>query len=169
MPNETRHVVGGLVGLVASPVLLALVLFGWDHLLRASVIFDDGERYVGSFLMAVAAVGIGLLAGSRISPIASLIAGATFTGIAGLDLVARDLLVDVSELLPTRQDSTLVIFAANGFALLIGVLLLVSSIPPSRWRSRAVGTARAVSPVPPAGYHPAYAPTAQSGWPPAGG
>ncbi len=119
MPNETRHVVGGLVGLVASPVLLALVLFGWDHLLRASV--------------------------------------------------ARDLLVDVSELLPTRQDSTLVIFAANGFALLIGVLLLVSSIPPSRWRSRAVGTARAVSPVPPAGYHPAYAPTAQSGWPPAGG
>jgi hypothetical protein len=138
--------IGAGIGLLATPLIAAGLVYGHVESFRALPQVTMDWITLAAFVGAV--VVIGILAGSRLSPVASLLSGLAFTGFAaaalvrvGLggdhrlwyDLVPGDYLKGYESLLHT-------------WSLGIGCLLLVASIFPSRWRARP---ARSAPPPPP--------------------
>jgi hypothetical protein len=141
MSNGARHGLGVLLGLVVTPVIALCLMYGttkFTEFFRYFITRGGEERWVGAAVVLVAAVLIGLVAGSRVSPLASLIPGAVYTAVgllwiasprfafehAGRDLLGRKLYFGYTTL------------AAYGIFLLLGVALLAASLSPSRWKSR---------------------------------
>ncbi|NUS09707.1 MAG: hypothetical protein HOV97_44925 [Nonomuraea sp.] len=101
--------------MLAVPALAAGLVYGAEgpldvHVVRAGV-----------------AILIGVLAGSRISPLASLLPGLAFTAYAGVLMVRGG----VGDLIPAGYLEPL-----NTWSSVIGVILLAASVFPSRWRAR---------------------------------
>jgi hypothetical protein len=101
-------------------------------------------------VLAAAAIGLAFLAGSRLSPVASLLGGLAFTGLGAVPLVETMTGVRVmpQDLLPATLENGYLTMGYSGLQLVLGVALLMVSLFPSRWRSGAE----------PAVYSPAYAP-----------
>lgn len=147
MSNGARHGLGVLAGIVAIPALSALLIFGAHRMNQqqneVSRTFKDGSVTDGLIILGLLAAGglvVALLCGSRLSPLASLIAGAPLLGYGAFWAVrpmqATKNLAD----LPGGKGkySVDVLFTAHtGMLLLLGVVLVIASFPPSRWRSRA--------------------------------
>ncbi|TYK53523.1 hypothetical protein [Actinomadura decatromicini] len=140
MSNGARHGLGVVIGLIVTPIIAACMAYGTTKLGQFARIlaYEGSDRWVGGGLVLVAAVLIGLVAGSRVSPLASLIPGVVFT-IVGLLWVfsprwafrhaGRDII-------PDRIGDGYLTLSAFGIFLLLGVGLLVASVAPSRWRAR---------------------------------
>jgi hypothetical protein len=172
-----RHLLGAIAGAVLTPVIFLLILYGTDRLARAFQVFelDSAERYLGAFLVVLAAVAVGFLTTSLISPVGSLVSGLMFIGLGLWELVDTGSLFDVvQEVLPDRPERAFLTVSVLGMWLFIGVVLLVSSVSPSRWRSKstpdrlrpgAPSAAYAGAPSPPGSYQPW--PAAQPTAPPA--
>jgi hypothetical protein len=148
MQNGARHAVGAVIGLVVTPLLAAALMFSTERWTRVFRYFalDGADRWIaGAVVLFVAAV-LGVLAGSRVSPLASLIPGVVFT-IAGLlwMVAPRFTLENTSNKLPNTLDLGYSVLGPYGFLLLVGVFLLVASLPRSRWaagaRQRTTGPA----------------------------
>ncbi|MEV4390666.1 hypothetical protein [Nonomuraea sp. NPDC049607] len=138
MGNGVRHFAGAAVGVAAIPLIAAGLLYGP----RATTSgFDWTVEWTAAAALAGTALLIGVLAGSRISPVASLLPGLAFTALAvaslvraatggdrrmGFDLVPADYLDAYAALL-------------NTWSLMIGGILLAASMFPSRWRARRGG------------------------------
>src|SRR5262245_31556286 len=71
--NGVRHVLGVGAGLVATPLIAA----GFAY--RAIL----GNEWIGVILIVGTTIVVGVLAGSRISPLASLVPGLAFAALAG--------------------------------------------------------------------------------------
>ncbi|RCV54309.1 hypothetical protein [Marinitenerispora sediminis] len=130
MSNTVRHVIGALVGIAMVPVTVFALGWGQWNLQLAMTRFD----YTGGFLGGMAvllAVGctLGLLAGSRVSPLTSLLPGLAlaFLGVYGSLPAGYSFF---NQLIPFD-------FWWNGVTVypLLGVLLVAASTPVSRWRS----------------------------------
>lgn len=151
MSNGARHGLGVLVGLIGLPVILGLLIYSADRSLRNSEVFSSGtsDRWLGAALLAAAALVVGLLAASRVSPVAALIPGLLLTA-NGLLWVAKPawLLRHSRDVLPNSLERGY--FGSIGILLAVGVVLLVSALPPSRWRSTAASprTGMASQPAP---------------------
>ncbi|MGK5551272.1 hypothetical protein ACSNOI_06625 [Actinomadura kijaniata] len=152
MSNGARHGLGAVVGLIATPVLAGTLTLGLDRAVRSTRAFEltGAERYLGAALLVVAAALVGLLAGSRLSPLASLVPGLAFA-LHGLGWVlAPRTMFDISDsLVPEFLARGYRFMEPLGVGLLLGVALVVASLPPSRWRGR-----QAVPPSPHAAVPP---------------
>lgn len=172
MSNGARHGLGVLFGLIVTPVIAACMMYGTEKIGRSvrTLAFDGGDRWVGAAALVFAAVLLGLAAGSRLSPLASLIPGLAYTGTGLLWIVAprwsfQNLGRDV---VPRELFTGYTLLAPYGILLLLGVGLLVASAAPSRWRVLAPGAAapRFGAPPPaPAGPPPMHGSPAPMGAP----
>ncbi|MDL4814711.1 hypothetical protein [Actinomadura opuntiae] len=168
MSNGARHGMGAVVGLVATPVVGWCLLFGTNKMLRATRTglvqyrsYHGSELWIGALVLLVAAVVIGLLVGSRLSPLASLVPGVVY-GALGALWIADPIWATQHTSKKPLPDNLLegyLLFAPMGMFLLLGVLLTVASVPPSRWRARTPGAPRYAGP-PPAPAMPMGAPQA---------
>jgi hypothetical protein len=139
MQNGARHAIGVLTGLVTTPVLAAGLLFGASRLTRVftGLRLDGPDRWVGTGAILAVAVLLGVLAGSRMSPLASLIPGLVFGTAGALWVIDPRLAMrTMGEKLPAGLDRGHLIAGPSGVLLLVGVFLLVASLSPSRWAAR---------------------------------
>jgi len=142
MANGARHGLGVVAGLVATPVIFAGLLYGTERLLRnrqvTLVQFQDkirSEGIVAILVFLVVAAVIAVLVGSRISPLASLIPGAVLT-LYGLPWLVKPVwMSDKMPDLPDKYDIANLTLSPLGIPLLIGMILLLASLIPSRWRA----------------------------------
>ncbi|WP_441124369.1 hypothetical protein [Nonomuraea sp. H19] len=127
-------------------MIAAALWFGVGELsLEAVAAFRISWLAVGA--LAVAGILLGFLAGSRLSPVASLLGGLAFTGLGVVPVVEiMGLWVAPDDLLPRALQTGYLTVGRTGVQLFLGVALLVVSLFPSRWRSRAE----------PVEYSPAY-------------
>ncbi|TMR10029.1 hypothetical protein ETD86_41165 [Nonomuraea turkmeniaca] len=147
MSNGARHVLGVVAGLLLPPLIAAGLWYGVGELrLTAAQAFQISWSAIG--VLVAAGIGLAFLAGSRLSPVASLLGGLSFTVLGLLPLLATlgvPLLLP-ENLLPDLLETGYNTIAYTGLQLVLGVVLLMVSLFPSRWRSTAE----------PAVYSPAY-------------
>ncbi|REE98369.1 hypothetical protein [Thermomonospora umbrina] len=166
MSNGARHALGGVVGLILTPVIGGLLVFGVERLSRVVIRAEFSDRWIAAAALTAAAIAVGALAGSRVSPLGSAIPGALLA------------LVNLPWLLSPRWSFENLahrggdlgrgyeIASAYGLLGIVGVALLVASLPPSRWRSTAPSGAPPrppYAPPPPPPHAPQNAPGGQWG------
>ncbi|GLZ16103.1 hypothetical protein Acsp04_63380 [Actinomadura sp. NBRC 104425] len=168
MTGGARHGIGAGIGIVSTPVLFALLVFGTERLIyqyRYVVSFlyrDEFARpgtLLGALLLLLLAAGVAALVATRVSPVASLIPGAVFTlhGLLWAVLPGRAIRM-TSDLPVLGRDYDLALgqIGSLGVTLLIGVVLVAGSVVPSRWRTApASGPGRQAQPHGPAFAAPA--------------
>ncbi|MEV4252547.1 hypothetical protein AB0J52_05200, partial [Spirillospora sp. NPDC049652] len=150
MSNGARHGLGVLAGVAAIPVLCALLFFATRRLgtqqTRFATTFKDGSVTDGLVILGLLAAGglvVALLCGSRVSPLASLIAGLPLLGYGAFWAVrpvqALRNLGSIRHVPGVKGDYgiTVAMAARGGMLLVLGAALVIASFPPSRWRSRA--------------------------------
>lgn len=149
MSNGARHGLGVVIGLVVTPIIAACMTYGTTKLSQFARLFafHGSDRWVGIGVMLIAAVLIGLVAGSRVSPLASLVPGFVYTAIGLLWVLAPRWVFRHSgrDTLPDQLGYGYLTLAPLGVFLLVGIGLLVASLAPSRWRART-GTAYGAAP-----------------------
>ncbi|RAY12140.1 hypothetical protein DPM19_25775 [Actinomadura craniellae] len=149
MSNGARHGLGIVVGLLITPVLFAGLAYGGERATRGVRMFDSGAKWTALAVFLLVALLLGLLAGSRVSPLAALIPGLSLLSVGylwfdgHLGRVLRD---------GPLGDYTLSLWnlGLQGVLLLLGLALVASALPPSRWQAR---TPR-LAPPPPAPFGP---------------
>ncbi|XRQ05720.1 hypothetical protein ACN3XK_55655 [Actinomadura welshii] len=145
MIDLSRHRTGAVIGALATPLIAGCFVYGAEklRLSMARSISDipagdaAGPDWAATAAVLVGAVAIGLVAGSRVSPLASLIPGAVIGAVgllwvfapAWMDGRAREM-IESERLLFDYQS-----LAASGTVLIVGIALLAASAPPSRWRA----------------------------------
>ncbi|UBU13673.1 hypothetical protein [Nonomuraea gerenzanensis] len=121
--NGVRHLLGAGAGLLATP------------LIAAGLLYVAGGRALAPWMAAVALgatmVLVGVLAGSRVSPIGSLLPGLALAAVAGLAYVPG---VSVAGLLPAEYAEPYAGLAGT-WALPVACVLLAASVFPARWRA----------------------------------
>ncbi|MGI5233079.1 hypothetical protein [Actinoallomurus sp. CA-142502] len=138
MSNGARHTWGFFAGIVLTAALAALLIFGTYRLQHGYVTeFHKQDKWIGGGLIAGAAIVFALLASSRLSPLASLIAGLVLTAAGVLFFVSQKTTADLINRFPFKEQRvTLAGLEDEGFLLFAGVGLLFASFFPSRWRAR---------------------------------
>ncbi|MBO2462843.1 hypothetical protein [Actinomadura violacea] len=150
MSNGARHGIGVVVGVVATAILTFCLTMGTYKMSMVQRYYSatfrnyhGGQLWTGVALLLVAAVVLGLVVGSRVSPIASLIPGVLFSAV-GLLWVADASWAAQNTAKKSFPDSLTFGYlnlAMFGMFLFLGIALLVASVPPSRWRARTAGAA----------------------------
>lgn len=134
MSDVSRHALGAVTGVLFTPLLALGLTYGVDRVWADWSVQSPSPAGLGS-LIAIGLLG-GILAGSRLSPVASLIGGLAFTLLGLAPTVS--LLLDAPALDPGPVPSFLVegyrLLLYSGGFLVVGVLLLTASCLPSRWR-----------------------------------
>ncbi|MFI9840427.1 hypothetical protein ACIHFD_25565 [Nonomuraea sp. NPDC051941] len=143
MRNGVRHLLGAGAGLLATPLIATGFIVGIERYRHTAAMTVDWvvlAVYVGTVVL------IGVLAGSRISPLASLLPGLAFLGFIGAALVRMALGGDHRMGFDDVPSQFL-----EGYMTLLytwslptGCILLTASLFPSRWRA-----ARTDPPPPP--------------------
>lgn len=142
MSNGARHGWGVLIGLILVPAIAAALAYGTWRTLSGRQQFGpaSAEYRIGLVSLALTAVVLALVVGSRLSPLASLIPGLALTAIGGLWAAAPTWAADhtVGKLPNSidKLDAGYESMGATGLLLLIGVVLVVGSFFPARWRAR---------------------------------
>jgi hypothetical protein len=138
MGNGARHGLGVVAGLLFTPLILAGLTFG-----AGRVITGMRELYlpwIGLPALVVTAVLMGFAVGSRMSPLASLLPGLTLTILGALPALTFAVpglpLSSLTDLAPREFNVGLQELLYSGLMLVIGVVLLIASLFPSRWRAR---------------------------------
>ncbi|WP_149259097.1 hypothetical protein [Actinomadura sp. K4S16] len=156
MSNGARHGLGVLIGLVVTPVIALCLCYSVTKFNRGIQFFlqRNDDRWVGAGLVIVAAVLVGAVAGSRLSPLASLVPGSVYTAVgfvwvasprwafehSGRESLREGALSGFGSI-SERIQLGYTMLGAYGFLLLLGVALLVASLAPSRWKSRKAAAA----------------------------
>ncbi|MFC4111559.1 hypothetical protein [Nonomuraea zeae] len=138
--------IGAGVGVLAVPLIgTGLAVGDIERFYPAPQVSVDWiamAAYAGALML------IGVLAGSRVSPVASLLPGLVFAGLGGAVGVSMVMYNDPRlwrELVPPDYLLYYEPFLYR-WTLVIGLVLLVASVFPSRWRARPARSA----PPPPA-------------------
>ncbi|WP_030168744.1 hypothetical protein [Spirillospora albida] len=168
MPNSIRHVIGLVAGVVLTPVIAACLMYGSSEIGRSLRTFGGEGAGTPALVLIAGAVLIGLVAGTRVSPLASLVPGAVFGGIGLVWAFApRWAYEHLDHDLHSRLDTGYLNLVATGAFLALGVVLVAASIAPSRWRARpraaaapAFGGPPPAPMGPPPGQNPGWHPPA---------
>lgn len=134
MNNAARHALGLVAGVAAAPVTFALWCWGLTETAQG---YQVGLKVSPSGTAALAAGGVvlGVLCGSRVSPLGSLVPGLSFLALGVLWAVDPYFVSrSVFDLMPDPFERGMMSLASTGLALAVGVLLLAASVPLSRWR-----------------------------------
>lgn len=135
MTNGVRHVLGIVAGLLLPPLIAAGLMYGVAEL-TMTMQRAYALSWLGLGLLVLSGIALAFLAGSRLSPVASLLGGLMFVLVGSLpllELMSRTRILPRG-LLPTMLDNGYRNLSYQGILLVIGVLLLVVSAFPSRWR-----------------------------------
>lgn len=147
MRTRTRHLWGLLLGVIGAPILLAAVAGGVVLAGRGGDVFATRASFAA---LGVAALVTVILAAPRVSPVASLISGLALAGLATLVVVPggspgpwmrrvlppADITFGHGTALPFDQAAVAVL--STGAYALVGAILVLASLAPSRWRGRSV-------------------------------
>ncbi|MFC5822334.1 hypothetical protein [Nonomuraea insulae] len=117
MRNGVRHLLGAGAGLLATPLIAAGFLYSSNL----------AERWIALVVLGASMVVVGVLAGSRISPLASLVPGLAFAGAAAF---ARSPWIVLIQAEYTKTYLDLI----DIWGLTTACVLLAASVFPSRWR-----------------------------------
>ncbi|MBT2210647.1 hypothetical protein [Actinomadura sp. NEAU-AAG7] len=158
MSNSARHVIGALIGLIITPLVAGALLYGAQKLgfgIRLSAYTGragGSDKWVGAALLILVAAVLGVSAGSRLSPLASLVPGVAFASVGVLWVLAPNWAAEntVRDFAPDRFTVGYMTLASYGGFLVIGVLLIVASLAPSRWTASTAGAAPRFGGPPPA-------------------
>ncbi|GLU49600.1 hypothetical protein [Nocardiopsis ansamitocini] len=154
MSNALRHAIGGVAGLVATPLIVAGT--GWGSMQLAQVLtrfsLDLAVTLPGLLALATTGLLIGLLAGSRLSPLGSLVPGVVLTvwGVCAFLPMTSMLFL---RLLPLEYSYAVIFYPV------LGVLLVGASLTPSRWRAVSSAPAPAAPAPRPLDAQPWQSPT----------
>ncbi|MEV0353832.1 hypothetical protein AB0H88_49490 [Nonomuraea sp. NPDC050680] len=134
MPNGARHVLGVVAGLLLPPLIALGLFYGVGEFSLNYQQFVISWAGLGAIV--VSGILLAPLLASRLSPVASLVGGLEFTAFGLLPILDTVGL----HLMPERIFSAVLwngflTLTYSGVLLMIGVLLLVGSAFPSRWRS----------------------------------
>ncbi|NRQ36231.1 hypothetical protein HII36_30995 [Nonomuraea sp. NN258] len=133
MSNGSRHVLGAVAGLLLSPLAVVGLLFGVGG---AATPEGAIAALPALGVLAGTAVVLAFLAGSRMSPIASLLAGLTFAASSLMPaMLARGLESLPAQVQPGQLAGVLQEVLGTGLLWLVAAVLLVASLFPSRWRA----------------------------------
>jgi hypothetical protein len=147
MTNGARHALGVVAGLLLSPLIAAGLSYGVYQVSYYRQNFS--VSWVGLGILVVTGVLLALLVSSRLSPLASLIGGLLFTASGLIPTVETwGIRALPDNLYSGELGGGFLTVAASGMLLVLGVLMLVASAFPSRWRGPA---SRSVAP-------PSYSP-----------
>jgi hypothetical protein len=158
-----------VAGLLLPPLIAAGLSFGvGEFTTRSRIAFE--LSWLGLGVIAVSAILLAYLVGSRLSPVASLLGGLMFTALGVLpvlEMVTRQRLLP-NQWLPDVVGIGYQTLAYSCLLLFLGITVLVASLFPSRWR--------ATHRPPPPDHHLEYGPEyghgygpAQAPYPPQGG
>ena len=140
MVDLLRHLLGVVFGVMLTVITWSAL--GWSttriHTEYAQYfgLKPTGTLFLALLLIAIVAVGLGLAAAARfMSPIAALIPGVIFfvLGLAELLLPAQTQFL--SDIDPMGGGTATFSLSAQGIYPLLGLMLIVSAIPPHRWRA----------------------------------
>ncbi|TMR08057.1 hypothetical protein ETD86_49420 [Nonomuraea turkmeniaca] len=132
MRNGVRHVLGAGAGLVATPLIAAGVAYGLN---RPQPIVDR----IALAALFGAVIVVGVLAGSRVSPLGSLLPGLAFMGLWVTAQVRLGMGGDHKlwyEFVPAEYLQGYESFL-HTWSPVVGCILLTASVFPSRWRAAA--------------------------------
>ncbi|MGW2145698.1 hypothetical protein ACWCOT_15425 [Nonomuraea bangladeshensis] len=135
MRSGVRHLLGAGAGLLATPLVAAGFAYGHVQL-RVAPDWLPLAAFAGAALL------VGVLSGSRLSPLASLLPGLALTGLAAAELARLDLswLRAPGMYLAGGQVLSAYLAAVEQLvsfgAPAAGCVLLAASAFPSRWRAR---------------------------------
>jgi len=135
------------LGIIGAPVLFTVLTGGVALAGRGGDVFATRASFAA---LGVAALVTVVLAAPRVSPIASLVSGLLLTGVASLLVVPgaqpgpwmrrylppTDITFGHGTALPFDQVAVMVL--STGAFALVGAILVLASLAPSRWRSRSV-------------------------------
>jgi hypothetical protein len=157
MSNGARHTLGLLAGLAAVAAIAGALYEAYERQRAVVRTFQTTgtDHWEQMACYAGAALVIGIIAGSRISPLAALVPGLVFGGFGVLWAVQPNTHSDTW--FPSSLRASYIAYGASGIYLLLGVALVVASLFPSRWRGKATPAAGRHSydyagPEPVAGY-----------------
>jgi hypothetical protein len=139
MSNAARHWLGALIGLALAPAIGAGLAYAtWRTTSGAAQFGATSTEYrIGLASLAVIALVMAFAVASRMSPFASLLPGLALTALGGLWVAAPKFARDnTAGKLPDKLDDGYLLAAGTGLILMLGVLLLIASLFPSRWRAR---------------------------------
>ncbi|HZB29866.1 MAG TPA: hypothetical protein VE465_06845 [Streptosporangiaceae bacterium] len=142
MSNGARHGWGVLAGLILAPAIAAALAYGtWRTLSGAQQFGPTSTEYrIGLAGLALTAVVLAFAVASRLSPIASLIPGVALTALGGAWAASPSWTQrNTGGKLPdslNKLDAGYQSIGAMGLLLMIGLLLLIASLFPARWRAR---------------------------------
>jgi hypothetical protein len=142
MSNGARHWWGALVGLILVPAIAAALTYGtWRTLSGGQQFGPTSTEYrIGLASLAITAVVLGVVVGSRLSPLASLIPGLVLTAIGAVWAASPTWAAEhTAGKLPDSLDKLDAGYrsaGSTGLLLVIGVVLLVAALFPARWRAR---------------------------------
>jgi hypothetical protein len=154
MTNGVRHALGLVAGLLLPPLIAAGLMYGVAEL-TFTMQRMLGFSWLGLGLLVLSGIALAYLAGSRLSPVASLLGGLMFVLVGSLpllELMSRTRILPRG-FLPSMLDNGYRNLSYQGILLVIGVLLLVVSAFPSRWRGVRPALDTSTGP-----YGPAYPP-----------
>jgi hypothetical protein len=177
MSNGARHGLGVVIGLLVTPVVALCLTYSATKFSEYFRYFftRGGDRWLAAGLVLVAAVLVGLVVGSRVSPVASLIPGFVYAAVGAFWVVSPREAFGHSgrDLLPHDVYLGYTVLGPYGIFLMLGVALLVASVAPSRWQARRGAAPRFGGPPPapmgPPPMHGAQAPMGAPQPPPAPG
>ena len=142
MSNSARHWWGVLVGLILAPAIAAALAYGtWRTLSGGQQFGPTSTEYrIGLASLALTAVVLGFAVGSRLSPIASLIPGGVLTALGGVwaaspTWAAKHTAGKLPDSLD-KLDAGYQSVGSTGVLLMLGLVLLIASMFPARWRAR---------------------------------
>ncbi|MGI5165053.1 hypothetical protein ACQEU3_11920 [Spirillospora sp. CA-253888] len=143
MSNGARHGLGVLLGLIAAPLLALGLAVGMDRLFQAMrYSASTADRYSWAAVLLALGLAAGLLAGSRLSPLASLLPGLLLSGLGLLWLLAFRRMAELSEPLPDEVSRAFLNIGGMGAMMVVGALLVAASLSPSRWKGRRPAAAQ---------------------------
>jgi hypothetical protein len=136
-----RHLVSLLFGIVLAPVIWFLAALGQFRLLQA-LPRDGVDRGsltalgLGALLIVAAGIWLGILLGTRLSPVGPGIAGVAWLVLGGAFIVNTGKVTSLLPDGPSGQNELYTLPLRHGYAFLIGTALLVPLFSPARWRAR---------------------------------
>ncbi|GAA1773295.1 hypothetical protein [Streptomonospora arabica] len=143
MSNGLRHTLGLFAGVVAAPVLAAGLAWAPHWTAGAGVDYDltavPGAPAWAAPVGVLAVVGLllGLVTGTRLSPLAALLPGLALLAAGVVETAGLPQPVPGLEgLLDVEGAGSRPWFAWGPAFVLAGAMLVVSALPPSRWRRR---------------------------------
>jgi hypothetical protein len=135
-----RHVTSLLFGVVLAPVIWFLASLGQFRFLDALHRFAStpdkrpAELVFGAALMLAAGVWLGVLLGSRLSPVGPAVAGVSWLGLAIAFVIDGPGVTGLLPHGPFGQTAVFTLPLQHGYAFAVGVALLVPMFDPARWR-----------------------------------